>query len=137
MNIIEAIKERRSVRSFNGESLTQSQISELENAVKSAESPFGGNVTIRLKSFDMKDGFKPSTYGMIIGAVDFFLLGIKDDKQSALTAGFKFVLDCGIGICHFYETEKFNQKSGTFDELANAPAAPDNWIYLVSYIETK
>ena len=90
MNIIEAIKERRSVRSFNCESLTQSQISELENAVKTAESPFGGNVTIRLQSFDVKDGFKPSTYGMIKGAVDFFLLGIKDDKQSALTAGFKF-----------------------------------------------
>ena len=55
MNIIEAIKERRSVRSFNCESLTQSQISELENAVKTAESPFGGNVTIRLQSFDVKD----------------------------------------------------------------------------------
>lgn len=90
MNIIDAIKERRSVRNFNCESLTQSQISELGNAVKNAESPFGGDVTIRLQSFDVKDGFKPSTYGMIKGAVDFFLLGIKDDKQSALTAGFKF-----------------------------------------------
>ncbi len=264
MNIIEAIKERRSVRSFNCESLTQSQISELENAVKTAESPFGGNVTIRLQSFDVKDGFKPSTYGMIKGAVDFFLLGIKDDKQSALTAGFKFeqvvlkawqmglgtcwiaatfkgtdfdrgepwpddeelkiicpvgvaanqsilekatrlalgsrnrksfdklffnenfqtpyeqtgrfgealemlrlapsstnsqpwrvlvcgdtvhfyyvpkspasVLDCGIGICHFYETEKFNNRSGVFVELADMPAAHENWIYLVSYKASK
>lgn len=34
MNIIEAIKERRSVRNFNCESLTQSQISELGDAVK-------------------------------------------------------------------------------------------------------
>lgn len=264
MNIIEAIKERRSVRNFNCESLAQSQISELEDAVKNAESPFGGDVTIRLQSFDVKDGFKPSTYGMIKGAVDFFLLGIKDDKQSALTAGFKFeqvvlkawqmglgtcwiaatfkgtdfdrgqtwpdgeelkiicpvgvaakqsilekatrlalgsknrkpfdklffnenfqtpyeptgrfgealemmrlapsstnsqpwrvlvsgdtvhfyyvpkspasVLDCGIGICHFYETEKFNNRSGEFVELADVPTAPENWIYLVSYKASK
>lgn len=260
MNIIEAIKARRSVRSYNSENLTQSQIGELEDIVKSARSPFGGNVTIRLRSFDMKDGFKPSTYGMIKGATDFFLLGIKDDKQSALTAGFKFeqvvlkawqmglgtcwiaatfkgtdfdrgeswpdgeelkiicpvgvaakqsilekatrlalgsknrkpydklffsenfqtpydpngrfgeslemmrlapsstnsqpwralvsgdtvhfyyvpkspasMLDCGIGLCHFYETEQFNHKTGTFVEVPDAPTPPENWKYLVSY----
>ncbi len=260
MNIIEAIKERRSVRNYNGEGLTKEQIDQLKSAVNSATSPFGGSVTIRLQSFDIKDGFKPSTYGMIKGAVDFFLLGIKDDKQSALTAGFKFeqvvlkawqmglgtcwiaatfkgtdfdrgetwpdgeelrivcpvgvagkkriiekvarfaigsnnrkpfdklffnkdfktpydsagrfgealemlrlapsstnsqpwraivdgetvhfyyvpkspasVLDCGIGICHFYETEKFNHKSGAFEELSDAPVSPDGWKYLVSY----
>ncbi len=264
MNLIEAIRERRSVRSYNGEGLTQAQIDELEKTVSDVESPFGGNMTIRLQSFDLKDGFRPSTYGMIKGAVDFFLLGIKDDKQSALTAGFKFeqvvlkawqmglgtcwiaatfkgtdfdrgeswpdgeelkiicpvgvaakqslrekatrlalgsknrkafdklffsdnfltpydpagrfgealemmrlapsstnsqpwralvcgdmvhfyyvpkspasVLDCGIGLCHFFETEKFNQKSGVFEEMDNAPAAPDNWVYLVSYRETR
>ncbi len=112
MNIIEAIKERRSVRSFNGERLTPAQISELGNAVKEAESPFGGNVTIRLQSSDIKDGFKPSTYGMIIGAVDFFLLGIKDDKKSALTAGFKFeqvvlkAWQMGLGTCWIAATFK-------------------------------
>ncbi len=264
MNIIEAIKERRSVRNYNGKGLTRQQIEELENSVNSAESPFGGSVTIRLQSFDIKDGFKPSTYGMIRGAVDFFLLGIKDDKQSALTAGFKFeqvvlkawqmglgtcwiaatfkgtdfdrgqtwpegeelkiicpvgiaakqgfiekaarfaigsnkrkpfdklffkgdfqtpyeptdrfgealemlrlapsstnsqpwralvsgdtvhfyyvpksaasVLDCGIGLCHFFETEKFNQKTGEVKELKDAPTPPENWIYLVSYTRTK
>ncbi len=264
MNIIEAIKGRRSVRSYNGESLSQSQIRELEKTIESVESPFGGSVTIRLQSFDLKDGFKPSTYGMIKGAVDFFLMGIKDDKQSALTAGFKFeqvvlkawqmglgtcwiaatfkgtdftkgqswpegeelkivcpvgvaakqslrekatrlalgsknrkpfdklffsddfplpydpkgrfgealemmrlapsstnsqlwralvcgdavhfyyvpkspasVLDCGIGISHFVETEKFNHRSGVFEEMDNVPVAPDNWIYLISYKSTK
>lgn len=43
------------------------------------------------------------------------------------------VLDCGIGICHFYETEKFNQQSGVFEEMENHPAPPENLIYLVSY----
>lgn len=260
MNIIEAIKERRSVRSYNGEKLTQSRKKALEDAIKSAYSPFGGNVTIKLQSYDIKDGFKPSTYGMIRGAVDFFLLGMSDDKQSALTAGFKFeqvvlkswqmglgtcwiaatfkgtdfdrgeswpegeelkiispvgvasrqsmlekvtraalgsqrrkpfdklffsghfhrpydssarygealemlrlapsstnsqpwralvcgdtvhfyylpkgkesVLDCGIGLCHFYEAERYNDKAGVFVEIADAPVSPDGWIYLVSY----
>ncbi len=112
MNIIEAIKERRSVRSYNGESLSPDQISELKNTIESIDSPFGGNVSIRLQSFDMKDGFRPSTYGMIKGASDFFLLGIKNDKNSALTAGFKFeqvvlkAWQMGLGTCWIAATFK-------------------------------
>lgn len=261
MDIIEAIKERRSVRSYDGEPLDAERRQKLMEAIASTESPFGGNVTIRLKEFDLKNGFKPSTYGMIRGASDFFLLGIADDEASALSAGFRFeqvvlkawqlglgtcwiaatfkgtdfekdeqwpdgeslriicpvgvaakksfmekftrmalgsrnrkpfgelffaedfksplspdsrfgkalemlrlapsstnsqpwralvcgdtvhfyyvpkspasVLDCGIGICHFYETERFDGKSGSFvKEPDSAPAAPDKWKYLVSY----
>ena len=260
MNIIEAIKERRSVRSFNGESLSEVMKSELYKAIAGAISLFGGHVSIRLKEFDLKAGFKPSTYGMIKGASSFFMLGIADDEQSALTAGFMFeqvvlkawqlglgtcwiaatfkgtdfengeawpdgeqlriispvgvaakksvvesiarmavgsdrrkafstlffnndfdtplspdsrfgqalemmrlapsstnsqpwralvvgetvhfyyvqksqlsVLDCGIGLCHFYETERFNSRTGEFFKSDNAPAAPKNWKYLLSY----
>ncbi|MDE6027965.1 MAG: hypothetical protein K2G23_07835, partial [Muribaculaceae bacterium] len=222
--------------------------------------PFGGNVTIRLKKFDLKGGYKPSTYGMINGAEDFFMLGIGEDEASALSAGFKFeqvvlkawemglgtcwiagtfkgsdfekgetwpageelkvvcpvgvakkpsimekvarftigsnkrkpfndlffyqdfkqavpednsfyealqmlrlapsstnsqpwralvtgetvhfyykpkskasVIDTAIGMCQFYETEKFNGKSGAFHKVADAPKAPDDWKYLYSY----
>lgn len=264
MNIIEAMKERRSVRSFNGEHLPAETIEALKQAVDEATSPFGGSVTIRLKSFDLKGAYKPSTYGMITGATEFFLLGIKKDKASALSAGFKFeqvvlkawqmglgtcwiaatfkgsdfdrgetwpdgeelliicpvgvaskptikekitrmairsakrqpfgqlffdgdfstplsedssfgealammrlapsstnsqpwralvsgnkvyfyykpkseasVLDCGIGMCHFFETEQFNGRSGRFVEEASAPTPPDNWVYLTTYIATE
>lgn len=260
MNIIEAIKERRSVRSYNGEPLSEVMKSELYKAIAGATSPFGGHVTIRLKEFDLKGGFKPSTYGMIKGASNFFMLGIADDEQSAMTAGFMFeqvvlkawqlglgtcwiaatfkgtdfengeawpdgeqlrvvspvgvaakksvmesiarmtlgsnnrkpyselffsddfatplspdsrfgqalemlrlapsstnsqpwrvlvsgdtvhfyyvpksqasVLDCGIGICHFYETERFHSHSGVFSKDASAPEPPKNWKYLISY----
>lgn len=261
MDIIEAMKERRSVRSYNGEPLDAALKQKLMEAATVAESPFGGSVTIRLKEFDLKNGFKPSTYGMIKGASDFFMLGIADDESSALSAGFKFeqvvlkawqlglgtcwiaatfkgtdfengeewpagerlriispvgvaakkslmekvvrlavgsqnrkpfaelffsddfksplspdsrfgkalemlrlapsstnsqpwralvcggtvhfyyvpkspasVLDCGIGICHFWETECFDGHSGTFvKDPSAAPAAPDKWKYLVSY----
>lgn len=45
------------------------------------------------------------------------------------------VLDCGIGLCHFFVTEQFNYHSGRFFRDADAPAAPDNWVYLTSYSE--
>ncbi len=105
MDILDAIKSRRSVRSFNGVALSESNRKILMDEVEQSSSPFGGNVTIRLKEFDIKDGYKPSTYGMIKGAVDFFLLGIGDDEASALTAGFRFeqvvlkAWQLGLGTC--------------------------------------
>ena len=261
MDIITAMKERRSVRSYNGEPLSAELKSGLEKAIKDSYSLFGGNVTIRLKSFDLKGDFKPNTYGVIKGASDFFLLGIGDDEESAFTAGFRFeqvvlkawemglgtcwiaatfkgslfdrgedwpkgeslkiispvgipekqrfteklmrltvgsdkrkpfselffkdgfkkplnqddkfgeslemlrlapsstnsqpwralvkgdkvmfyykpkspisILDSGIGICHFYETEKFKGFDGRFDKETEARAAPEDWKYLISYI---
>ena len=56
MNIIEAIKGRRSVRSFNGVPISETDRAELTKAIKGVTDPFGGKVTIRLKEFDMKDG---------------------------------------------------------------------------------
>lgn len=260
MNILEAMKERRSVRSYNGEPLSDVQIMNLKGAIADSTSPFGGSVSIRLKEFDMRSGYKPSTYGMIKGATDFFLLGIGNDEASALSAGFRFekvvlrawkiglgtcwiaatfkgsdfergetwpegeelkiispvgtpasqsfmekmtrltigsnkrkpfgelffdgdfkqplspdsrygealemmrlapsstnsqpwralvvgdrvhfyykpkskasVLDCGIGFCHFYETERFHDRAGEFYKDTDVAVAPDDWKYLYSY----
>lgn len=261
MNIIEAMKERRSVRTFDGSGITPEQKKALETAMNNTYSPFGGDVTIKIKEFNLKDGYKPGTYGMIKGAEDFFLLGIGSDEASALSAGFRFeqvvlkawqlglgtcwiaatfkgsdfdngeswpngeelkvvcpvgkaekpsfkekvtrftmgsknrkpfndlfffnnfstpvpednqfhealemlriapsstnsqpwrvlvnekgvhfyyvpkskasVLDTGIGICHFFETEKYYGREGTFSKIDDLPTPPDNWKYLVSYI---
>ncbi|MDE5795765.1 MAG: hypothetical protein K2H75_01510, partial [Muribaculaceae bacterium] len=43
------------------------------------------------------------------------------------------VLDTSIGICHFYETEKYYGHTGAFYTLSAPPAAHDKWKYLVSY----
>lgn len=262
MNTIEAILERRSVRNYNGKPLSDEIIEKLEEAVKHAYSPFGGKVTIRIARFgNGEEEYRPSTYGVIKGASDYFLLGIGDDEASALSAGFRFeqvvlkawqlglgtcwiaatfkgsqfdrgqkwpegeslkiispvgvpaekksflekmtrsllgshnrkpfgdlffsdnfktplpedntfaeslkmlrlapsstnsqpwrclvkddkvlfyykpkspvsVLDCGIGMCHFDEAEKFNGHTGGFFKETDAPEAPDNWKYLYSY----
>ena len=261
MDIIQAMKERRSVRSFNGKPLDAKLIDKLKKIIDESYTLFGGKVTIRLRRFDLKGEFRPSTYGVIKGASDYFLMGIGEGEDSALTAGFQFeqvvlkawelglgtcwiagtykgsqfdqgekwpegeslkiicpvgypekqrfmekmmritvgsnhrkpfselfyedefkkslspdnqfaeslemlriapsstnsqpwrvlvegnkalfyckvkgpvsVLDTGIGICHFYETEKFNKHQGKFEKEINVPVAPDDWKYLVSYI---
>ncbi len=260
MNIIDAMKERRSVRSYDGYGLTLAQIKDLESAISDSFSPFGGKLDIRLKQFDLKAGYKPTTYGMIKGAESFFMLGFGADEVSYLTAGFQFeqvvlkawqlglgtcwiaatfkgsdfekgeaweegeelkiispvgvpakksmmekltrftvgsnnrkpfdslffygdfnhpvpadnrfyealemlrlapsstnsqpwrvlvsgdsvhfyykpksqlsVLDTGIGICHFYETESFYGRKGSFSKITDAPVPPENWKYLVTY----
>ena len=254
------MKERRSVRTFDGEGISAAQRAALEQSIARAGSPFGGNVTIRLKQFDLKAGYRPGTYGMIRGAENFFLLAIGSDEASDLTAGFTFeqvvleawqaglgtcwiaatfkgsdfdrdgtwphgeelkvvcpvgtaekpsvkekitrlalgsknrkpfdtlffsgdftthvaaddtfrealemmrlapsstnsqpwralvdgstvhfyyvpkspasVLDTGIGIRHFYDTEQFHSHAGTFTRLSSAPTPPDNWKYITSY----
>lgn len=112
MNIIETMKARRSVRSFDGKGLTPEQTAALQKAIDESSAPFGGNVTIRLKKFDLKDGYRPSTYGMIRGAEDFFLLGIGADQASALSAGFRFeqvvlkAWQLGLGTCWIAATFK-------------------------------
>lgn len=264
MDIIQAMTERRSVRTYVPEGLSPEMISELQKAVDESYSPFGGNVTIRLRKFDIKGDYKPSTYGVIKGASDYFLMGIGAGEESALTAGFRFeqvvlkawqlglgtcwiagtfkgsqfdrneqwpdgeslkiicpvgmpeklrtmekimrfavgsknrkpfgelffeedftkplspdnrfaealqmlrlapsstnsqpwralvdgnkvlfyykpkspasVLDTGIGICHFVETEKFRGFDGVFEKQNDAPQAPDDWKYLVTYTRTE
>ncbi|MDE5552027.1 MAG: hypothetical protein K2I91_02390 [Muribaculaceae bacterium] len=260
MDILEAMRTRRSVRSFDGAGLAPGQMAELENAVKDVYNPFGGNYTIRLKHFDKAGDYKPSTYGMIKNATDYFTIGIGEDEESALAVGFSFeqvvlkawqmglgtcwiaatfkgsafeqgepwpdgeklriispvgrparkslmeniarmtlgsnnrkafkelfftdgfarsltqentyadalnmlrlapsstnsqpwrvlvendrvhfyyvpksqasVLDCGIGMCHFYLTERCNGHDGTFYRESESPARKDNWRYLISY----
>ena len=260
MNIIEAMKERRSVRSYDGKPLDEEKIAELHKAIKESYTLFGGKLSIRLSSFDLEGDYKPSTYGVIKGASDFFLLGMGDGEDSALTAGFQFeqvvlkawqmglgtcwiagtfkgsqfdkdekweegenlkiicpvglpvkqrimekvmrftigsqnrksfselffykdfqtplseenkfsqslemlrlapsstnsqpwrvlidedkvrfygkirniisVVDCGIGICHFYETEKYNGFDGNFGKEKEVPTPPDNWKYITTY----
>ena len=112
MDIIEAIKERRSVRSFNGEPLSADVRRELLEFAAAVYNPFGGRFSIRLKEFDLKNGYKPSTYGMIKGANDFFMIGIADDEVSALAAGFGFeqvvlkAWQMGLGTCWIAATFK-------------------------------
>lgn len=115
MNIIQAMKERRSVRSFDGQQLKADIISELQQAIDNSSDPFGGNISIRLRTFHIDGDFKPGTYGVIKGASDFFLMAIADNEDAALSAGFRFeqiVLKAwmmGLGTCWIAGTFKGSQ----------------------------
>lgn len=264
MDIIEAMKERKSVRSYNRKPLDRDMIDKLHKIIEHSYTLFGGEVSIRLKRFDLNSDFKPSTYGVIKGATDYFLLGIGEGEDSALSAGFRFeqvvlkawelglgtcwiagtfkssqfdkseqwpggqslkiispvgypekrsflekmmratvgsdkrkpfsdlffeddfkkslnpnnkfresleilrlapsstnsqpwralvdndkvlfyykpkgpisILDTGIGICHFYETEKYNNYKGSFEKESETPIPPEDWKYLISYFRNK
>ena len=112
MDIIQAIKERRSVRSFNGQPLSETIISRLTGIVDQMSSPFSGNVTIRLKRFNITGDYRPSTYGVIKGACDFFLIAMHNDVMSLLSAGYRFekvILEAwrlGLGSCWISATFK-------------------------------
>lgn len=112
MNIIEAMKERRSVRTFDNVPLTPDTLHLLQQYIDHVDDPFGGNFIIHLKKFDIENGFKPSTYGMIKGAREFFTIAMADDDKSALAVGFCFeqivlkAWQLGLGTCWIAATFK-------------------------------
>lgn len=123
MDIIDAIKTRRSVRIYNGSALTPKQESQIQTAIDGATDPFGGAYSLRLTTSDMEE-FKPSTYGVIKGAKNYLLLGIGTQKRDYLSAGFameQVVLQArqiGLGTCWIAATFK----SGDFKAAADFPS---------------
>ncbi|MDR1102546.1 MAG: hypothetical protein LBL42_02195, partial [Tannerella sp.] len=107
MSIIEAIRQRRSVRSYTGEALSSEHAGLIENYIAGLQAPFGANVRIRLihaLSGDSKP-VKLGTYGWIGGARDYLLLVYKEGPLAEEGAACLFeqvILYCtglGLGTC--------------------------------------
>ncbi len=120
MTITEMIRARHSVRDYTGIPLNARQKKTLARIIADTDSPFGGEVDIRIVSAGDASPFTPTTYGMIRGARDFMLLGIAPDKNSLISAGYiaeHAVLEAtamGLGTCWM---------SGTFSKTAFGKAA--------------
>ncbi|MCM1028458.1 MAG: nitroreductase family protein [Pseudoflavonifractor sp.] len=105
MDIIDAIKTRRSVRTYASTSLDNCQSQAIIDNIKAASSPFGGCVTIRLRHYGDISESRPGTYGVIKGATDYLLMATGPDDASLLSAGFlmeQVVLEAtrlGLGTC--------------------------------------
>lgn len=117
MDIIQAIKARHSVRSYNGALLEDAVKQELQAYAYGVDSPFGGRYSFRLRTFPKDGNLRPGTYGIIKGARDYFLIAYGDDMQSALSAGFAFeqvvlrATAMGLGTCWMggtYRRETFD-----------------------------
>lgn len=105
MKIIEAIKQRKSVRNYDGKPLSSDRVEAVQRWIAQATSPFGGSVSIRLARMNGATSFRPTTYGVITGARQYLLLAMRPDRESALSAGYmmeRIVLNAteeGLGTC--------------------------------------
>jgi len=106
MSIIEAIKQRRSVRSYNGKPLSKADADNILNFIAELKAPFGVNV--RIKLIHGHTGDKPiklGTYGWVSNATDFLALIYEPGVLAEESAAYVFeelVLHCtklGLGTC--------------------------------------
>lgn len=104
-NILDSIKQRRSVRTFDDSPLSQTQRQALTKEFENTSCPFGGDrAFMRLISVDADYTFKPSTYGIIRGARDFCLLAW-DSATDDMCVGYRFeavvlkATEMGLGTC--------------------------------------
>lgn len=125
MNITDIIRERVSVRTFDKQrELTPDEVASVKQSIADATAPFGGSYKIEFKQFDLKGPQSPGTYGVIDGARWFLLMGVADNFDSQLSAGFameQVVLHCtamGLGTCWMAATFK----GSDFERAAKFPA---------------
>jgi nitroreductase len=107
MSIIETIRQRRSVRSYNGEPLSGEHAEQIENYLSELEAPFGAKAHIRLIRTALGDSkpVKLGTYGWIGGALDYLALLYEEAPLAEEGTAYLFeqvVLYCtglGLGTC--------------------------------------
>jgi len=106
MSIIEAIRKRRSVRSYSGDQLSDDIKEKIIQYINGLEAPFGAKVRIKLISKQGSgNGEKLGTYGVIKGAANFLVLAYEESDMAEYAVGYVFeqvVLYCtelGLGTC--------------------------------------
>ncbi len=105
MTLIDAIKQRTSIRNYQPETLTEPDEEFILDCFSKADSPFGNDFTMALSRYDSEEESIPSTYGFIKGARSFMLMSYPDDNAAALAAGYameRIVLEAtrkGLGTC--------------------------------------
>jgi nitroreductase len=107
MTIIESIRSRRSVRTYDGRALTPEHVADIERFTRALAPPFRADAQIRL-IHRPQTGDKPAklgTYGWIGGARDYLALVHRPGSLAEEGAAYIFeqtVLHCtalGIGTC--------------------------------------
>lgn len=98
------MKARHAVRTYKKDAvLSDSQICEIQKAIDESESPFGGEIAVKLHHFDLSRE-TPNTYGSVQGASWYILVGAADTPESILTLGFRMeqvaikIFEMGLGV---------------------------------------
>ncbi len=89
--VVETIKKRVSVRTYEPKSLTEKDKKELKNEISKLTNPFGIKVNIHLIEKDTaSNGEKLGTYGVIKGAKTFLGLSVDKSEYGLIAAGYQF-----------------------------------------------
>lgn len=121
-SITDVIIERYSVRSYNGDFLSEEIIEDIEEYISNLDNPFNVNVRIRLIKKEKYDGVvRLGTYGVINGA-NYYLVGACENKEFALEAlGYTFekaILYCSsLGLATVWLGGTFSK--GDFEKTIN------------------
>ncbi|MDR1524804.1 MAG: hypothetical protein LBS79_06060 [Tannerella sp.] len=108
MTIIETIRKRRSVRTYNGEALSDEHAGLIQNYIAGLQPPFGVKAHIRLIRALVAGNAKPvklGTYGWVAGARDYLALIYEEGPLAEEGAAYMFeqaILYCtglGLGTC--------------------------------------
>lgn len=106
MNIVEAIKKRRSARTYTGEPLQDEHITLIRQYINQLKAPFNAKARIELISMDSnEEPVKLGTYGWVKGACDYLVLIYEDTPFADTAAAYLFeemILFCtnlGLGTC--------------------------------------
>jgi len=106
MSIIDSIKRRRSVRTYNGHQLSDEHLALIEQFISELKPLFGAKIRIEIiRGAQSAKPVKLGTYGWVKGAVDFLALIFEIAPLAEVAAAYAFehtILYCtslGLGTC--------------------------------------
>lgn len=88
VSLQQAIRERRSVRTFDGRDLSADDAQSIDAAIAEASAPFDGRFAIRRAAFPADGPTRPGSYGVVRGAVSYMLLYVGDRAIDRMAGGF-------------------------------------------------
>lgn len=127
--IIETIKQRHSIRTFQEKRLSDEDYSKITSYIQTLNNPFGVKVNIYMinKSLDKK-GEKLGTYGVIKGADTFVGVTVPNVKNNYIAAGYEFenliLYASSIGLGTVWLAATFSRKN-----FAAAMGIKDNELF--------
>ncbi len=91
IDIKEAIRTRKSVRSYEAKSLSEADKQDLMDFYATTQNPFGVKVNVQyISKENSADNIQLGTYGTIKGAKDFLAITVKDEPYAMVASGYQF-----------------------------------------------